>query len=505
MFPLDFDGVLLLSALVLIAAIVSARIGARVGLPSLLLFLGLGMLMGDSGPLQIPFNDADLARDLGFAALVLILAEGGMTTRWSDIKPSAGIAASLATVGIAVSVGSMTLFGTVVLGLDLWVAVLLGAVTSPTDAAAVFSVLRNVSIPHRLRGVLEGESGLNDAPTVLLVVLASSAAKPGSAEEGLAILIAIIAAELAGGLLIGLLLGWVGAWILRRVALPSTGLYPLAALVWIVFAYGVGAAAHTSGFAAVYVCALMLGNAQLPHRGATRSFVEGIGWIAQIGLFVMLGLLASPKGVTAREVLIGLAAGFFVTFVARPASVWVATVWFRVPLPEQIFLSWAGLRGAIPIILATIPLSEGIPDAQLLFDVVLVFVIVFTCLQAPTLPFVARRLGLIDDQAAHDVEVEAAPLDKISADLLQVRIPPGSRLGGIEIGELRLPRHTVVSLVIRDAVPFSPSARDRIKVGDELLIVTPSTQRLVTEERLLSLGRRGRLAGWRDRGEAGGR
>jgi len=499
--PVDFtfNSVMLLGAVVLIAAIVSARIGARVGLPSLLLFLGLGMLMGDSGPLQIRFNDADLARDLGFGALVLILSEGGLTTRWSDIKPSVGTASVLATVGTGISVALMTAFGHYVLGLDIWVAVVLGAVASPTDAAAVFSVLRNVAIPHRLRGMLEAESGLNDAPTVLLVILASEAASQGPPAGGLAALIGLIVLELVGGLAIGLALGWLGVWLLRRVALPSSGLYPLAALVWTVFSYGVGAGAHTSGFAAVYVCALMLGNAQLPHRGATRSFVEGVGWIAQIGLFVMLGLLATPDRVSLRAVLTALAAGLFLTFLARPVSVYLSTVWFGVGGREQLFLSWAGLRGAIPIILATIPLSQNIDQAEFLFDVVLVFVLVFTCLQAPTLPFVARRLNLIDDDAARDVEVEAAPLDKISADLLQVRIPHGSRLSGVEIGELRLPKDTVVSLVIRDQTPFSPAPRERIKVGDELLIVTPTAQRLNTEERLRSVGRSGRLAGWRHR------
>jgi potassium/hydrogen antiporter len=499
MLAFDFNGIILLGAVVLIAAVISARIGSRVGLPSLLLFLGLGMLMGDSGPLHIRFNDADLARDLGFGALVLILAEGGLTTRWADIKPSVGLASTLATGGIAVSVILMTLFGHFVLDLPVWIAVLLGAVTSPTDAAAVFSVLRRVPIPHRLRGVLEGESGLNDAPTVLLVIVASDAAANGAPAGGVPVLIGVIVLELIGGVAVGLALGWLGVWLLRRVALPSSGLYPLAALVWAVFAYGVGAVAHTSGFAAVYVCALMLGNAQLPHRGATRSFVEGVGWIAQIGLFVMLGLLATPDRVSIKAVLTALAAGLFLTFLARPVSVYLCAVWFRVPLREQLFLSWAGLRGAIPIILATIPLSADIQEATYLFDVVLVFVVVFTCLQAPTLPFVARKLGLIDDEAARDVEVEAAPLDKISADLLQVRIPPGSRLAGVEIGELRLPKDTVVSLVIREETPFSPTPRERIKVGDELLIVTPSAQRLNTEERLRSVGRGGRLAGWRDR------
>lgn len=494
---IDLDGILLVGAVVLIAAILAARLGSRIGLPSLLLFLGLGMVMGDSG-LGFAFNDADLAHALGFGALVVILAEGGLTTRWSDIRPSVGIAGVLATVGVGISVGLMTLFCHYALGLDWWIAVLLGAVTSPTDAAAVFSVLRHVPIPHKLRGALEAESGLNDAPTVLLVAIASSAALGAKTGGGVPGILGLIVLELVAGLAIGIVLAWLGVQILRRVALPSSGLYPLATLVWAVFAYALAAAAHTSGFAAVYVCALILGNAQLPHRGATRSFVEGIGWIAQIGLFVMLGLLATPDRITFRAVLTAVTAGVFLTFVARPLSVFLSTVWFKVPRREQLFLSWAGLRGAVPIVLATIPLSDGIPAATFLFDVVLVFVVVFTGLQAPTLPFVAHRLGLIDTQSARDVEVEAAPLDKISADMLQVRIPEGSRLRGVEIGELRLPEHTVVSLIIRDSAPFAPAPRDRIKVGDELLIVTPTVQRLVTEERLRALGRGGRLARWRE-------
>ncbi len=496
---INLDLILLVGAVVVMLAILGARIGSKIGLPSLLLFLGLGMLLGDSG-VGIPFGDNNLAQALGFGALVLILAEGGLTTRWKEIRPSASLAVVMATVGIGVSVGLMTLFGFYVLGLPLWIAVLLGAVTSPTDAAAVFSVLRHVSIPPRLRGTLEAESGLNDAPTVLLVTLASTLALGGETHGGPAGLLGLILLELVGGVLIGAGLGWVGVQLLRRVALPSSGLYPLATLAWTVFAFGGAAFVHTSGFAAVYVCAVILGNAQLPHRAATRSFVEGIGWIAQIGLFVMLGLLASPREVTLQAVLTALTAGLFLTFVARPVSVWASAVWFRMPWRQQSFLSWAGLRGAVPIVLTTIPLSRGVEGADLLFNVVLVFVVVFTCLQAPTLPFVARRLGLIDDQAAREVEVEAAPLDRIAAELLQVRIPERSRLAGVEIGELRLPPDTVVSLIIRETRPFSPTARERINIGDELLIVTPAVHREQTEERLRDVGRGGRLARWRSLG-----
>ncbi len=494
---IDLDGILLVSAVVLIAAILAARIGARIGLPSLLLFLALGMAMA---PLGLNLTDPDLARALGFGALVVILAEGGLTTKWADIRPSIGVAGVLATLGIAVSVSLVTLFCHLVLGLDLWISLLLGAVTSPTDAAAVFSVLRNVPIPHRLRGALEAESGLNDAPTVLLVVLASEAATKGMPAGGFPGIVGLMAIELAGGVLIGLGFGWLGVAILRRVALPSSGLYPLAALVWTVFTYAASAEVHTSGFAAVYVCAVMLGNAQLPHRAATRSFVEGIGWIAQIGLFVMLGLLVQPQTVTLQQAAIAIAAGLVLTFVARPLSVLISASPFRVPLREQAFLSWAGLRGAVPIVLATIPVSAHVAGSEFMFNVVLVFVVVFTCLQAPTLPWMARRLGLIDDAATRDVEVEVAPLDKISADLLQVRIPEGSRLAGMEITELRLPTNTVVSLLIRDDRPFSPAGRDRIKIGDELLIVTPTAQRQLVEDRLRELGRGGRLARWRSGG-----
>jgi cell volume regulation protein A len=493
---IDIDAILLVGAAVLIAAIIAARVGARVGLPSLLLFLVLGMVMGESG-LGVEFEDAQLARALGFAGLVVILAEGGLTTKWVDIKDSLGLASLLATVGVGVSIALMTLFGYFVLGLDFWLAVLLGAVTSPTDAAAVFSVLRNVPIPHRLRGALEAESGLNDAPTVLVVMLASAAAVGRATEGGIPGLIGLVVLELIGGLAVGVALGWLGVQGMRRVALPSSGLYPLAALVWTILAYGSAAMLHLSGFAAVYASALLLGNARLPHRIATRSFVEGTGWIAQIGLFVMLGLLASPGRIDLQRILVGLAAGLFLTAVARPLSVFASSVWFRVSVRKQAFLSWAGLRGAVPIVLTTIPLAERVEGAEFLFDVVLVFVIVFTLLQAPTLPAAARRLGFSDDQSARDIDVEAAPLANISADLLQVRIPPESRLAGVEIGELRLPDNVLVSLIIRDQQPFVPAEYERIKVGDELLVVTPEDVRDKTEARLRDVGRGGRLARWR--------
>ncbi|GAB3625071.1 potassium/proton antiporter [Mariniluteicoccus endophyticus] len=491
---MDLDQLMLVGSAVVMVAIVSSRIGSWMGLPSLLLFLGLGIGLGEAG-FGIQFEDASLAHSLGFAALVLILAEGGLTTRWVEIKGAIPVAGLLATAGIGVSVGACFLFGHVVLGLDPWIAVLLGAVCSPTDSAAVFSVLRKVPLPSRLRSTLEAESGLNDAPTVLLVSAASAYAA-GHAGEGLGAFVLMVGFELAGGLFIGVVLGWFGVKLLRNIALPSAGLYPLAALVWAILAYGLGVFVHTSGFAAVYVCAVMLGNGGLPHRQATRSFVEGIGWIAQIGLFVMLGLLASPGRITWGTVGMALVFGVFLTLVARPLSVYAAAVWFRVPLREQVFLSWAGLRGAVPIILATVPLVDRVNGAEKLFDVVLVFVVVFTVVQAPTLPWTARMLGLTD-AGPTDVEVEVAPMERIHTELVQVRVPEHSQLAGVEIGELRLPRDAVVSLVIRGEEPFAPDERTLLRTGDELLVVTPTRHRMMVEERLREVGQRGRLARWR--------
>ncbi len=490
---MELDQVLLLGSIILLAAVLAARLGSRLGLPSLLIFLALGMGLGQT---ILPFNDPSAAHTLGYAALVLILAEGGYTTRWEDIRGALPQAVLLATLGVGVSVVLVSLFAAYVLGLPLPVAVLLGAILSPTDSAAVFSVLRRVPLPARVRAVVEGESGFNDAPIVLLVTLATEWSLGHGPEGGIPGLVGIIAVQLVVGVAVGIAIGRVGVLIMRRIALPASGLYPLAGLAWAVLAYGVGAALHVSGFAAVYVAAMLLGNGRLPHRNATRSFAEGIGWVAQIGLFVMLGMLSNPQNISLRALALGLGAGAFVTFVARPLSVLASISWFRVPWREQAFVSWAGLRGAVPIIMATVPLAAGAPQAAELFDMVFAFVVVFTLLQAPTLPWAARKLGVSAGEDATDVEIEFAPLDTIKADMMQVHIPLGSRLHGVTIRELRLPRTSVVSLVVRDGEPFTPKPDQPVRTGDDLLIVTNGADRKKVEARLRSIASGGRLARW---------
>ncbi|GAB2749962.1 potassium/proton antiporter [Amycolatopsis magusensis] len=480
-------------AAVLLVSVLAVRVSIRLGLPSLLLYLGIGVLIGEAG-LGLEFDDATLTQSLGLAALVMILTEGGLTTRWQTVKPALWPGIALSTVGVAVSVAITGAALHWLLGLDWRMALLWGAVLASTDAAAVFSVLRSAGIGKRLVGTLEVESGINDAPAYIAVVVLAS----GTTVDWTLPLLVLY--ELGAGLVIGLVLGWLGAVALRKAALPATGLYPVATVAVCVVAYSSGQLAHASGLLATYVAGVVLGNSRLPHRSDTLSFAEGLGWLAQIGLFVLLGLFASP-GRLLESLVQGLVAGAVVLLLARPASVLLSALPFRLPWREQVFLSWAGLRGAVPIVLAMIPLAQGVPGAQQLVDAVFVLVIVLTLLQGATLTPLGRWLGLSDSTEAKEIQVDAAPLDELGAELLQVRIQRGSRMHGVYVSELRLPPGASVSLVVRDGKSFTPQATSRLQELDQLLVVTTEEARTTAERRLRAIDRAGRLARWR--GESG--
>ncbi|MGL5858180.1 MAG: potassium/proton antiporter [Angustibacter sp.] len=485
---------LLVGALVVLMAVAAVRLATASGVPSLLLFLGLGVLIGEAG-FGIRFDDIQLTQALGYGALVVILAEGGLTTRWPVVRPVVGPALALATVGVAVSVAVVAVCARYLLDQPWVVALLLGAVVSSTDAAAVFSLLRRVPIHPRLAGLLEAESGLNDAPVVLLVVvLAERAVDPSSAGPLWQVPL-VMAAELVGGAVVGGLVGVAGVLVLRWLAPTSSALTALAALALSVGAYALGAGAHTSGFLAVYVASLVLGNAGVPHGAAIRSFAEGLGWLAQIGLFVLLGLLAVPSRLPEQLVPAVLLGGVLL-LVARPLSVLVSLAPLRVPWRLQAFSSWAGLRGAVPVVLATVPTTAGVPGTRWLFDLVFVLVVVFTLVQGPTLPWVARRLGVGHEVQERDLDVEVAPLNELHADLLQARIGPTSLLHGLELFELRLPDGANVALVVRDGGAFVPGPRTRLRHGDQLLVVTTAPARRAAQRRLREVSRGGRLAPW---------
>ena len=483
---------LLVGAAIVLVSILGVRYAGRLGVPGLLLYLGLGLFLGTFFE-ELSFNDAELGVILGYVALILILAQGGLTTRMSELRPVLWPALALASVGVVVSIAVVAVPLIWLMGMDTQSALLLATVLAATDAAAVFSVLRKLKLAPRLRTLLEGEAGFNDAPVVVLVsVLASGSF---GSDPWWAIVL-LIFAELVGGAVIGILGGFVSRWLLPRLALPSVGLYPIAAMALLIATYGLAAVLHTSGFMAVYVAAVLMGSAtRLPHRRSIIGFADGLGWISEIGLFVMLGLLADVHRLPSA---LGIAAvaGVASVLLARPLASFVALTPFGWGLRERIFVGVAGLRGAVPIVFAAIPLGLAVTGSQTVFDATLIVVLALLIVQTPFLPAIARRLGLgLPDEAA-ELEVESAPLDAMNAVVLAMDIQGESGLVGIFLSELGLPRGAVVSLIVRDGEPITIDANSRLRPNDRILVVCPGSMRVATERRLRMLSKDGRLATW---------
>lgn len=483
---------LLIGSAILIVSIAAVKLSTRSGLPSLLLYLGIGLVVGNRG-FGIDFSSEEITQVLGYAALILILTEGGVSTKWSSIKGSLAPAAALATVGVVVSIIVVALAAHFVLGMAWNIALIIGAILASTDAAAVFAVLRKVPLPRRLSGMLEAESGFNDAPVVILVTAFASDSM-GSGLGGLWSIAALVTFELALGALIGLGIGWLGGRLMTRVA-GSSALFAIGVVAISVLAYAAADVVHASGFIACYLASLVLGNMALPHRAAVGAFSTALGWLAQIGLFVLLGLLADPAEFPA-QIIPAIVLGLVLLLVARPLSVIASCAPFGMGWRTQAFLSWAGLRGAVPVVLATVPVTVGTPGVDWIFDLVFVLVVIFTIVQAPTLPWVARRLGLVEEHHTFDLDVEATPLDDIGAHLLEITVGPTSRIVGVQVYELRLPKGANVALVVRDGSSFVPHENTPLRRDDQLLVVTPTAAREAVEQRLYAVSRAGRLAGW---------
>ena len=484
---------LLIGAGVVLVSIAATRFASSVGLPTLVLYLAVGVVIGEDG-LGLKFNDAQLAQNLGTAALAVILIEGGLTTRWNDVKSLLLPGSVLATVGVGVSTTITAVAAHFLLGFGWQVAFLLGATVSSTDAAAVFAILRRLPLPRRVAGMLEVESGFNDAPTVILVIVFSEVPLHLSAGPFLGKLVY----ELAVGAAFGVAIGWLARFALPRVALPASGLYPLATVALCLAAFAAAGAVEASGFIAAYLSALVAGNAPgLPHRAATGSFIEGLGWLAQIGLFVLLGLLVTPSRL-GHEVIPALVIGAVLLAVARPIGILCSLAPFRIPLREQTFLSFAGLRGAVPIVMATFPIVHGLPASGRVLNIVFVLVATFTLVQGPSLPFLAKVLRLSPRNPTRQILVESAPLDVLDAELLTTTVTTDSRLSSVSLLELRLPDPAVVTLIIRRGHIFVPTEDTHLQAHDELLVITTREQRDKTERRLRAVDRRGALAHWFD-------
>jgi potassium/hydrogen antiporter len=457
------------TGLLLAAAIAAAKVADRVRVPGLLLFLAIGMLVGSDGPGGVEFDDAELTRTLGTIGLILILFEGGLSAGWKEIRPVIGTAVSLALVGTLVTAllaGAAAIWFFDVGTLE---GLIIGSAIAATDSAAVFAVLRGSQLRRRLARALEGESGMNDPVALLLVVGFIDWIQV--AGYGLPDMLFDFTGKLALGAVLGVGIGVATRWGFRRADLPTPGLYPVASIAAAALAYGVPEAVGGSGFLSVYITGLVLGTGPVPARRTVVAFHQGVSWVAQIALFFLLGLLVFPSelGDVALE---GLLLSAVLIFVARPVAAMLASLGSPFDVRERVMLGWAGLRGAIPIWLATFPVIAGVEGGEFLFNLVFFVVVTSTLVQGATFEPLARRLGVTTSEPALPRPlVESGLVRQLGGEVLAFRVKEGDAAVGSMVKELGLPREALVNVIVRHGAVIPPRGSTEIQAGDELHIL----------------------------------
>ncbi len=456
----------------LAASALASRFSGRVGVPFALVFLLIGVVAGSEGLGGIAFDDYGVAFRLGTLALVLILFDGGLNTPLASVREAIRPAAMLATVGVA-GTAALGAVAARAVGFPWMQAFLLGAVVSSTDAAAVFSVLRNSGIHLRRRVglVLELESGLND-PMAVILTLALTAALVEGRGPGWGAL-AEVPVQLLVGTAIGTGVGLAGRWVMARTRLAAAGLYPVLTTALALVAFGAPTLVAGSGFLAVYAAAVVLGNARLPYQTGIRRVHDALAWFSQVAMFLLLGLLVYPTRL-ASAALPGLAIGAFLTFVARPLVVGLCLAPFRYPAREVAYVGWVGLRGAVPIILATYPVLAGAEGAGRIFDVVFFIVVVNAVVPGGTVGWVTRRLRLEAAAAPPPAAVlEIASAQPLADEIMSFYVEPASAVSGSAIADLPFPPGSAVMLIVRGTELVAAKGATTLEPGDHVYVFSP--------------------------------
>ena len=464
---------------ILAASIVIALGAARTGLPVLVLFLGLGMLLGSDGPGGIDFDNAELARRVGTVGLGLILYEGGLQTSWRRLREVAVPAALLSTIGVVVSTlvaGAAAYF---LFSLSWLEAILIGAVVASTDAAAVFATLRFTHIRRRLARTLEAESGGNDPMAIALTLgLIAWIEHPGS--YGIDDLFLLVIRQIGLGLIVGVALGLVATWVFARIPGSIGAFAPVASVAAAALAFGAADSIGGSGFLAVYLVGLAVGSTPSRYRRQLVAFHEGIAFVSQVTLFVVLGLLVFPHELP-HVALRGFALAFLLMLVARPAAVWASTSISQFTNRERLLLGWAGLRGAVPIVLATFALSSKVPHKETIFNAVFFVVVVSTIVQGTTLERVARSLGLVSPAPpVPEAPLEVGPMSQL--DLVEFAVAADHAVNGSAVRQLGLPRNALIAVVHRNDEALPPRGSTILRAGDRLFVLVPRKNRADLED-----------------------
>jgi cell volume regulation protein A len=461
---------MMIGAALILISIIATRTSRRFGVPALLLFLGIGMLAGSDGPGGIAFDDYQLAQTVGIVALAYILFSGGLDTDWQTIRPFVGQGLVLANVGVVVSMGLLGGFSMWALGFDWKTGLLLGAIISSTDAAAVFSVMRErgVNLTNGLEPLIEFESGSNDPIAVFLTTgMIGLIIMP---ERSLSELIPQFLLQMSIGALGGWLLGHGLRWFINRIQLQHEGLYVVLTLASTIFVYATTTLLGGNGFLAVYLAGIVVGNHDVVHKRSILQFHDGIAWLMQICMFLTLGLLVFPSQLWPVAPL-GVAVALFMIVVARPLSVGVSLLPFGRSLREIAMVSVAGLRGAVPIVLATFPLLAGVPNAMFIFNIVFFAVLVSVLFQGISIGWFANWLGVNADQPAPTHQHVYVPALDDQCQIVTTRLPATSPLVGQSIIDIDLPRNALVVQVQRTGQVIIPNGGTRLEADDRLILV----------------------------------
>lgn len=480
---LDTGNILLIGSILLFISVIAGKAGYKFGVPALLLFLGVGMIFGSDG-LGIQFHNPHEAQFIGVIALSIILFSGGMDTKFTEIKPIAGPGVILATIGVLIT--------TIITGgfiyyisryipncpnLTLMESMLLAAVMSSTDSASVFSILRSkgLGLKQRLRPVLELESGSNDPMAYMLTILLIQIIQIGEFNTWQSIGMLLI--QLSVGALSGYILGQVTVWVMNRINIDNQSLYPVLLLAFSFFIFSFTDLLKGNGYLAVYIAGLVVGNKKMVHKRSTATFFDGFSWLFQIVMFLTLGLLVNPSELL-PVIGIGLLIGIFMIIFARPITVFLCLLPFKnFTTKARVYISWVGLRGAVPIIFATYPLIAGIENSKFIFNIVFFITIISLLVQGTTVSAMARWLKL-DSEDETKKEFDVSLPDEIKSSMSEIQITETALANGNKLMNLTLPDNTLAVMVKRNNKYFVPKGHTTINPGDKLLVISDNEEEL---------------------------
>ncbi|MDR4988251.1 MAG: potassium/proton antiporter [Bacteroidales bacterium] len=475
---LGIENILLIGSILLLISLVAGKTSYRFGVPTLILFLGIGMLAGSEGIGGIHFDDPGNARFIGIIALNFILFSGGLDTNWTSIKPCFWKGLSLSSLGVLLTAVSLGTFVWLVTDFTLYEGLLLGAIVSSTDAAAVFSILRskNLALKGSLRSTLEFESGSNDPMAYVLTIAFLGLVI--NQDKSLVSVIPMFVQQMAIGGIAGYFLGKISRYIINHIRLDFEGLYPVLVIAMMFFTFSATDFVGGNGFLAVYICAVYLANHDLIHKKTIMKVFDGLAWLFQIVLFLSLGLLVYPSQII-PIIGIGLLISFFLIVIARPLSVMLSLVFFRMRMRNRLYISWVGLRGAVPIVFATYPLLAGIEKAEMIFNIVFFVSVTSVIIQGTTLPLVAKWLHVALPARVKRLETSEIMLaEGVKSAMIELTLPPGSPVDGRQLVDIHFPHKAIIAMIKRGNEYITPNGATLLQQGDKLVILAESEEYL---------------------------